>query len=327
MQPKEMKKTREGFGRGLEELGEKNPNVVVLVGDLSESTMVHFFAKKFPDRFFNMGVAEQNMTNVAAGLSLTGKIPYFSTYGAFASCRNLDMVRVTICYSNLNVKIGGAHGGISVGPDGATHQALEEFAIMRSLPNMKLIVPCDFWEAKKATIAIADIWGPVYLRFGRENVPVISDQSRPFVFGQADQYRDGEDLTIMACGVMVYEALSAAEMLESERVSARVVNIHTLKPIDQAAIIKAARETGAIVTAEEHQINGGLGSTVAHIAAEHHPVPIEYVAVMDRFGQSGRPAELMEAFGLKDVNIVQAVHRVLKRKKESRVKIYREGVK
>jgi len=327
MQPKEMKKTREGFGKGLEELGEKNPKVVVLVGDLSESTMVHFFAKKFPERFFNMGVAEQNMTNVAAGLSLTGKIPFFSTYGAFAACRNLDMVRVTICYSNLNVKIGGAHGGISVGPDGATHQAMEEFAIMRSLPNMKLVVPCDFWEAKKATIAIADVWGPVYLRFGRENVPVISDESRPYVFGKADQYRDGEDLTIIACGVMVYEALSAAEMLESEGVSARVINIHTLKPIDEAAIIKAARETGAIVTAEEHQIYGGLGSAVAQVTSQHHPVPIEYVAVMDRFGQSGKPSELMAAFGLKDVNIVQAAHRVLQKKREGRVKIYSEGVK
>ncbi len=317
MEIKEKRKTREGFGRGLEELGEKNPKVVVLVGDLAESTMVHFFAQKFPERFFNMGVAEQNMTNVAAGLSLTGKIPYFATYGAFAACRNLDQVRVTICYSNLNVKIGGAHGGISVGPDGATHQAMEEFAIMRSLPNMKLVVPCDFWEAKKATIQIADIWGPVYIRFGREDVPVMTDEARPFIFGKADLHRDGEDLTIIACGVMVYEALSAAEIVESQGISARVINMHTLKPIDEEAIVTVARETGAIVTAEEHQIYGGLGSAVAHVVAAYHPVPIEYVAVMDRFGQSGKPDELMKAFGIKDVNIVQAALKVLKRKKRA----------
>ena len=316
MEFKEKKKTREGFGRALEELGEKNPNVVVLVGDLAESTMVHFFAKKFPERFFNMGVAEQNMTNVAAGLSLTGKISFFSTYGAFAACRNLDHVRITICYSNLNVKIGGAHGGISVGPDGATHQAMEEFAIMRSLPNMKLIVPCDFWEAKKATLKAAEIWGPFYIRFGREDVPLITDEARPFVFGKADMHRDGKDLTIIACGVMVAEALSAADMLSSQGISARVLNMHTLKPIDKDAITKAAQETGAIVTAEEHQINGGLGSAVSQVVAENHPVPMEYVAVMDRFGMSGKPDELMKVFGIKDVNIVEKALKVIKRKKQ-----------
>jgi len=316
MEFKEKKKTREGFGKALEELGEKNPNVVVLVGDLAESTMVHFFAKKFPERFFNMGVAEQNMTNVAAGLSLTGKISFFSTYGAFAACRNLDHVRITICYSNLNVKIGGAHGGISVGPDGATHQAMEEFAIMRSLPNMKLIVPCDFWEAKKATLKAAEIWGPFYIRFGREDVPLITDEARPFVFGKADMHRDGKDLTIIACGVMVAEALSAADMLSSQGISARVLNMHTLKPIDKDAITKAAQETGAIVTAEEHQINGGLGSAVSQVVAENHPVPMEYVAVMDRFGMSGKPDELMKVFGIKDVNIVEKALKVIKRKKQ-----------
>ncbi|HKZ21647.1 MAG TPA: transketolase family protein [candidate division Zixibacteria bacterium] len=316
MEFKEKKKTREGFGRALEELGEKNPNVVVLVGDLAESTMVHYFAKKFPERFFNMGVAEQNMTNVAAGLSLTGKISFFSTYGAFAACRNLDHVRITICYSNLNVKIGGAHGGISVGPDGATHQAMEEFAIMRSLPNMKLIVPCDFWEAKKATLKAAEIWGPFYIRFGREDVPLITDEARPFVFGKADMHRDGKDLTIIACGVMVAEALSAADILSSQGISARVLNMHTLKPIDKDAITKAAQETGAIVTAEEHQINGGLGSAVSQVVAENHPVPMEYVAVMDRFGMSGKPDELMKVFGIKDVNIVEKALKVIKRKKQ-----------
>lgn len=316
MEFKEKKKTREGFGRALEELGEKNPNVVVLVGDLAESTMVHFFAKKFPERFFNMGVAEQNMTNVAAGLSLTGKISFFSTYGAFAACRTLDHVRITLCYSNLNVKIGGAHGGISVGPDGATHQAMEEFAIMRSLPNMKLIVPCDFWEAKKATLKAAEIWGPFYIRFGREDVPLITDEARPFVFGKADMHRDGKDLTIIACGTMVAEALSAADTLASQGISARVLNMHTLKPIDGEAIVKAAQETGAIVTAEEHQIYGGLGSAVAQVLAENHPVPMEYVAVMDRFGMSGKPDELMKVFGIKDVNIVEKALKVVKRKKQ-----------
>jgi len=311
----EMKKTREGFGRGLVELGHSHPDVVVLVGDLTDSTMVGFFAKEFPDRFIEMGVAEQNMMNTAAGLSLVGKIPFLSTYGAFATCRCLDQIRVTVCYSDLNVKIGGAHGGISVGPDGATHQAMEEISILRSLPNMKVIVPCDFHETKKATLAAADIWGPVYIRFGRENVPVVTDADTPFDFGRGLQMRDGADVAIIACGVMLYEALEAAENLSGHGIEARVINLHTVKPIDREIIIAAAEECGAIVTAEEHQINGGLGGAVAEVVVRYRPVPMEFVAVDDRFGQSGKPDELMAAFGLKSPNIVAAVEKVLKRKR------------
>ncbi len=310
----EMRKTREGFGRALVDLGEKDPRIVVLVGDLSESTMVHFFAEKFPDRFIEVGIAEQNMCNIAAGLAAMGKIPFFATYGAFATCRAADQVRVTLAYTNLNVKIGGAHGGISVGPDGATHQAMEEISIIRSIPNMKIVVPADYWESYKATQAAAAVDGPIYIRFGREDVPVVTSESTPFTFGKGEVFAEGTDLTIIACGVMVYEALRAHETLAVRGISARVVNLHTPKPIDAALIERCARETGAIVTAEEHQVNGGLGGAVAEVIVRTHPVPMEFVAVMDRFGQSGKPAELMDAFGLRAKDIVAATERVLKRK-------------
>jgi transketolase len=311
MQNTEYKLTREGWGRALVELGKENPNIVVLVGDLSGSTMVNLFAEAFPERFIECGIAEQNMATIAAGLSLTGKIPFFATYGAFASCRAADQLRVTICYSNLNVKIGGAHGGISVGPDGATHQALEEIAIMRSLPNMKMIVPADYFETFKATKSAAEIKGPVYIRFGREKVPVVTNESTPFIFGKANIMREGYDLAIIACGVMVYEALAAADELARSGVEARVINMHTLKPLDEDAIIAAARECRGIITAEEHQIYGGLGSAVAQVVAREYPVPMEYVAVMDRFGESGQPEELLKAFGLKSSDIIKKAQKVL----------------
>ncbi len=310
----EMKKTREGFGHGLVELGEKNPNIVVLVGDLSGSTNVNYFAEKFPDRFIQVGIAEQNMMCVAAGLAAVGKIPFLATYGAFASCRSADQIRVTVAYSDLPVKIGGAHGGISVGPDGATHQAMEEIAIIRSIPNMRMVVPCDYWETKKATIAIAGDPHPYYIRFGREPVPVVTTAETPFVIGKANVLREGKDLAIIACGVMVYEALVAAEQLAARGVQARVLNMHTLKPLDEEAIARAARECGAIVTAEEHQVHGGLGSAVAEVVVATHPVPMELVAVQDRFGRSGKPDELMAAFGIKSPDIVKAADRVLARK-------------
>jgi transketolase len=310
----EMKKTREGFGHGLVELGEKNPNVVVLVGDLSGSTNVSFFAERYPDRFIQVWIAEQNMMCVAAGLAAVGKIPFLATYGAFASCRSADQMRVTVAYTDLPVKIGGAHGGISVGPDGATHQAMEEIAIVRSIPNMRMVVPCDYWETKKATIAIAGDPHPYYLRFGRESVPVVTTADTPFVVGKANVTRSGDDLALLACGVMVYEALVAAEELASRGVQARVVNLHTLKPLDEEAIASAARECGAIVTAEEHQIHGGLGGAVAEVVVRRHPVPMEFVAVQDRFGRSGKPEELMAAFGIKAPDIVRAADRVLARK-------------
>jgi transketolase len=311
----EMKKTREGFGRALVALGEKDPRIVVLVGDLSESTMVHFFAERFPERFVQVGIAEQNMCGVAAGLAAMGKIPFFATYGAFASCRAADQIRVTVAYTNLNVKIAGAHGGISVGPDGATHQAMEEISIIRSFPNMSIVVPCDYWETYKATIAAAQHQGPVYLRFGREDVPVVTGEQTPFTFGKGEVFAEGRDLTIIACGVMVYEALRARETLAGAGVSARVVNLHTIKPLDRQLIIRCARETGAIITAEEHQVNGGLGGAVAEAVVQEHPVPMELVAVHDRFGQSGKPAELMDAFGLRARDIVAAAEKLLARKR------------
>jgi transketolase len=311
----EMKKTREGFGRALVDLGEQDPRIVVLVGDLTESTMVSFFAERFPERFIQVGIAEQNMCGVAAGLAAMGKIPFFATYGAFASCRAADQVRVTVAYTNLNVKIGGAHGGISVGPDGATHQAMEEISIIRSIPNMSMIVPCDFWETYKATIAAARHRGPVYLRFGREDVPVVTSKETPFTFGKGEVFAEGKNLTIIACGVMVYEALRAAETLAQGGVTARVVNLHTVKPLDRALIERCARETGAIVTAEEHQVNGGLGGAVSEVVVQTCPVPMELVAVHDRFGQSGKPAELMDAFGLRAADIVAAAERVIERKR------------
>jgi transketolase len=316
--PVAMKKTREGFGHALVDLGEADPRVVVLVGDLTESTMVSFFAEKFPDRFFEIGIAEQNMACIAAGMAAMGKVPYFATYGAFASCRSADQIRVTIAYTNLNVKIGGAHGGISVGPDGATHQAMEEFAIIRSIPNLHLVVPCDYWEARKATRAAAQVDGPVYIRFGREDVPVVTDESTPFTFGKGEVFAEGTDVTVIACGVMVYEALRARKVMAERGVSVRVVNLHTIKPLDAALIEKCARETGAIVTAEEHQVNGGLGGAVSEVVVQRHPVPMELVAVHDRFGQSGKPAELMAAFGLKEKDVVAAIERVLTRKAGAR---------
>jgi transketolase len=311
----EMKKTREGFGRALVDLGEQDPRIVVLVGDLTESTMVSFFAERFPERFIQVGIAEQNMCCVAAGLAAMGKVPFFATYGAFASCRAADQIRVTVAYTNLNVKIGGAHGGISVGPDGATHQAMEEISIIRSIPNMSMIVPCDYWETYKATIAAARHRGPVYIRFGREDVPVVTAKETAFTFGKGEVFAEGKDLTIIACGVMVYEALRARETLEREGIAARVVDLHTVKPLDRALIERCARETGAIVTAEEHQVNGGLGGAVSEVVVQSCPVPMELVAVHDRFGQSGKPAELMDAFGLRARDIVAAAGRVLKRKR------------
>ena len=313
----QMKKTREGFGRALVALGEKDPRIVVLVGDLAESTMVHWFAERFPDRFIQVGIAEQNMCCVAAGLAAMGKIPFWATYGAFATCRAADQLRVTVAYSNLNVKIGGAHGGISVGPDGATHQAMEEISMIRSIPNMQMIVPCDFWESYKATMAAAYVDGPVYIRFGREDVPVVTDEHTPFTFGKGEVFAEGGDLTIIACGVMVYEALRAREQLAARGIHARVVNLHTIKPLDRELIVRCARETGAIVTAEEHQVNGGLGGAVAEVVVQQQPVPMELVAVHDRFGQSGTPSELMDAFGLRAKDIVAAAEKVLARKRRS----------
>ena len=309
------KATRFGFGEGLVELGKKNDKIFVLGADTVSSVAINGFQKEFPERFANVGIAEVNLLGMAAGLAVAGFVPFVSTYGVFASGRPWEQIRTTICYSNLNVKIGGSHSGLMVGPDGATHQALEEISIMRCLPNMTVLVPCDLVETKKATIAAADYNGPVYIRYGRENIPIITEEKTDFQIGKAIKMKDGSDVCIMACGSMVYESLMAAEILEKEGISARVLNIHTIKPIDKQAIIEAAKDCGAIVTAEEHQIFGGFGSAVAEVVVANSPVPMEFVGVNDTFGESGKPADLIVKYGLKDINIVAAVKKVLKRKK------------
>ncbi len=307
--------SRDGYGYGLIDAAKENENVVALGADITSSVRVDWFQKEFPDRFLSVGIAEQNQMCVAAGLSLMGKVPFVTNYGVFLAGRAWDQIRTTVCYSNLNVKLGGAHGGISVGPDGATHQALEEIAIMRCLPNMRVIVPADAVEARKATLAIARDLGPAYVRFGREKVPVITDEETPFEVGKAYCCRDGSDVAIVACGAMVYEALVAAEKLAEEGISAMVINNHTVKPIDKATLTEAAEKTGAVVTVEEHQLMGGMGSAVLEVLAQTCPVPVRMVGVDDRFGESGDPDVLMKAFGLDSDHVVEAVREVLKAKK------------
>jgi len=312
---KETKATRFGYSDGLLELLKENKNVMVLDADLSKSTTTNRIKDAFPDHFVNVGIAEQNMLGIAAGLSLGGYVSYVSTYGVFVAGRAFDQIRTTICYSKLNVKIGGAHGGISVGPDGATHQALEEISIMRVIPEMKVIVPCDVHQTKKATIAAFHIPGPVYIRFGREPIPIITEESTPFEFGKAEVFKQGKDVSLFACGVMVYEALIAAEKLEKEGISANVVNFHTIKPLDTGAVIRFASQTGAVVTAEEHQLFGGFGSAIAEVLVQNHPVPVEMVGIEDTFGESGSPDQLMAAYHLTSQDIYQKAKRVLTRKK------------
>ncbi|MDR3256048.1 MAG: transketolase family protein [Endomicrobium sp.] len=308
------KATRFGFGEGLVELGKENPKIFVLGADTVSSVALNNFAELFPDRFINVGIAETNLIGMAAGLAVLGFIPFVSTYGVFSTGRPWEQIRTTVCYSNLNVKIGGSHSGLTVGPDGATHQALEEIAIMRCIPRMRVISPCDLVETKKAVIASAYSDGPVYIRYGRENTPIFTKEDTPFEIGRANILRDGNDVAILACGTMVYESLMAAEILEKKGIKAKIINIHTIKPIDEKTIINAAKECGAIVTAEEHQIYGGFGSAVAEVIVKNHPVPVEMVGVNDRFGESGEGMDLLNKFGLKDVNIADAVLKVLKRK-------------
>lgn len=310
-----MVPTRDGFGEGLIELGKRNRDVVVLSADLTDSTRAGWFRKQFPDRFFGLGVAEQDMFSAAAGFALMGKIPFACTFGVFASGRAWDQIRISVAYMNLNVKIGGTHGGISVGPDGATHQALEEIALMRILPNMTIVVPCDSIEAKKATIEAAAIPGPVYIRLGRSGVPVITKEGDFFRIGKANVIREGRDVAIFACGQMVYESIIACELLEKEGIKARLVNLHTPKPIDRDVVINSARETGAIVTVEEHTVQGGFGSAIAEVVCQSHPVPMRMVGVQNKFGISGEPDELFEYFGLKPKHIVTAAKEALHMKR------------
>lgn len=310
----EMKPTRDGYGLGLVEAGEKDSRIVVLCADLSESTRSLWFQQKFPDRYIEMGVAEQNMATIAAGLANYGKIPFIASYAVFSPGRNYEQIRTTAALNNVPVKVAGAHAGISVGPDGATHQALDDIAIMRVMPRMVVVVPCDAIEAQKATVALAFNGKPSYLRFGREKSAVFTTKETPFEIGRAEIFRTGKDVAIIGCGMLLYNALLAAEELSKEGIDAMVVNNHTIKPMDEATIIKAAKETGAVVTVEEHQVAGGMGSAVAEVLAKNHPVPMEFVGVQDRFGESGDPFELIEAFGMGVNSIKEAVKKVIKKK-------------
>ncbi len=308
--------TRAGYGDGLVYLGETNPNIVALCADLKESTYNSLFAKKFPDRFFECGVAEQNMATVAAGLGISGKIPFIASYATFSPGRNWEQIRTTIAYNDSNVKIAGHHGGISVGPDGATHQATEDIAIMRAMPNMKVVVPVDAIEAKKATIFAANIWGPVYLRFHREKTPIITTEETPFVLGKIQIFWQSKkpEVLIIGTGPILYNALVAANDLEKEKIGTVVVNCHTIKPLDKE-IINLAKKYKAVVTVEEHQITGGLGGAVSEFLAQNYPVPMEFIGLKDTFGESGPPAQLIQKYRLDVKDIKMAVKSVLKRKK------------
>ncbi len=309
------KPTRHGFGEALAELGDKDERIVVLGADVTPSVLTSFFAEKHPDRFISVGIAEQNATTIAVGLALSGKIPFFSCYAVFATFRNADQLRISVCYNNVNVKIAGGHSGVTVGPDGATHQALEDIGLLRTLPNMTIVVPCDYEQAKKATVAVAEHIGPSYLRLSRANVPLFTTPDDDFKIGRADVLMDGKDVVIIACGGLVWEAIVAAEELKLQHnVSAAVINCHTIKPIDVVTIVKYARQCGAIVTAEEHQINCGLGDAIAGVVARECPVPMEMLAIEDRFTESGEPDELLKHYNLTSTGIIEKVLKVVARK-------------
>ena len=310
----EMVPLRDGFGSGVFEAGEKDERVVVLCADLKESTRCDKFADKFSDRFLEMGVAEQNMALVASGLANYGKIPFIASYATFSPGRNNEQIRTNIALNNVSVKIAGHHAGVSVGPDGATHQALEDIALMRVLPNMVVIVPCDVIEARKATVAAASNGKPTYIRYGREKSPVITTENSPFEIGEELILREGKDVSIIGCGILLHNALLAAEELSKEGIECEVINCHTIKPIDEKTIIKSAKKTGCVVSVEEHQIAGGLGSAVAETLSRNYPVPQEYVGMQDRFGESGKAEELIEYFRMGGDSIKETVRNVIKRK-------------
>ncbi|NNF01574.1 MAG: transketolase family protein [Bacteroidia bacterium] len=309
-----QKDTRSGFGEGLLELGRNNKDIVALCADLTGSLKMNGFANEFPDRFFQVGVAEANMMGIAAGLTIGGKIPFTGTFANFSTGRVYDQIRQSIAYSEKNVKICASHMGLTLGEDGATHQILEDIGMMRMLPNMTVVCPCDFNQTKAATIAIAKHVGPVYLRFGRPKVPVFTDPDQEFVIGKAQKIYDGSDVSIFAHGHMVWQAIKAAEQLQEVGISAEVINLHTIKPLDEEAIIDSVRKTSCVVVAEEHQINGGLGDAVSQCLSRKLPCPVEFIGVKDTFGESGKPEELLKKYGLDTVNIVESVHKVIGRK-------------
>ncbi len=308
------KDTRSGFGAGLYELGNQNENVVALCADLTGSLKMDAFAKEHPDRFFQAGIAEANMIGVGAGLALNGKIPFVGSFAAFVTGRVYDQIRQSVAYSETNVKIAASHAGITLGEDGATHQILEDLGLMKMLPNMVVINPCDYNQTKAATIAAGNYQGPVYLRFGRPGVPNFTPEDQEFVIGKAVNLIEGKDVTIFATGHLVWEAIQAAEALEQEGISAEVINIHTIKPLDVEAVLNSVAKTKAVVCAEEHFIAGGMGESIASVLAANAPAPVEFVAINDKFGQSGTPAQLMKAYGLDAEHIVEAAKKAISRK-------------
>lgn len=309
-----QKDTRSGFGDGIVEAARKNPNIVALTADLAGSLKLNQFIKEFPERFIQVGIAEANMIGIAAGLTIGGKIPYTTTFANFSTGRVYDQIRQSVAYSGKNVKICASHAGLTLGEDGATHQILEDIGLMKMLPGMTVIVPCDYNQTKAATIAVADFDGPVYLRFGRPSWPIFTSPTEPFQIGKAQKFSDGKDVSIFACGHMVWKAIEAGKILEEKGISADIINIHTIKPLDTAAVIESLKKTRCAVTVEEHNIIGGLGDSIAQAAATAFPVPIEYIGTKDTFGESGTPTQLLTKYGLDTPNVVDAVQKVMARK-------------
>jgi transketolase len=309
------KETRGGFGEGIAEVARRNKNVVALSADLAGSLKLNEFIKEFPERFVQCGIAEANMMGVAAGMTIGGKIPYTTTFANFSTSRVYDQIRQSIAYSGKNVKICASHAGLTLGEDGATHQVLEDIGMMKMLPGMTVIVPCDFNQTKAATIAIADYQGPVYLRFGRPKWPNFTAEDQKFEIGKAQVLAEGKDVSIFACGHLVWLGVEAAKALEAKGISVELINIHTIKPLDEEAVVSSIQKTGCIVTAEEHQQNGGLGDSISQVASRQCPVPHEYVAVQDTFGESGKPLELLKKYGLTTENIIAAAEKAIARKR------------
>jgi transketolase len=309
-----QKDTRSGFGDGIVEAARKNPNIVALTADLAGSLKLNQFIKEFPERFIQVGIAEANMIGIAAGLTIGGKIPFTTTFANFSTGRVYDQIRQSVAYSGKNVKICASHAGLTLGEDGATHQILEDIGLMKMLPGMTVIVPCDYNQTKAATLAVAEYEGPVYLRFGRPSWPIFTKANEPFQIGKAQKFSNGTDVSIFACGHMVWKAIEAGKILEEKGISVEVINIHTIKPLDTKAVLESIQKTQCAVTVEEHNIIGGLGDSIAHAASTSFPIPIEYIGTKDTFGESGTPMQLLEKYGLATPNIVQAVEKVMARK-------------
>ncbi|MBR1770057.1 MAG: transketolase family protein [Bacteroidales bacterium] len=308
------KDTRSGFGEGLLLAGKENENVVALCADLTPSVRMDLFQKEFPERFVEVGIAESNMISIASGMALSGKIPFVGSFAAFSTGRTYDQIRQSVAYSDTNVKIAGSHAGLTLGEDGATHQILEDLGLMKMLPNMVVINPCDYTQAKQATLAAARYQGPVYIRYGRPKVPVFLTEETPFEIGKALMLNEGKDVSIFATGHLVWQAILAAQQLEKQGMDAEVIDIHTIKPLDAEAILKSVKKTGCAVVCEEHEYNGGLGDSIAQLLVRNYPAPVEYIGVDDSFGESGKPMELMAKYGLDAEHIKLAVEKVLKRK-------------